>query len=103
MNMLLTPPIAFLLYIPLVLLITWVGKQLAGPASPSAEKSSTYGGGEKASSMAAAPGYRPFFLVALFFAILHLGMLVLGVGELNQYQAIYIVGLALALIALILG
>jgi hypothetical protein len=98
MENILTPPIAFLIYIPLVLLITWVGKQLAGSGKPSVAKSSSYGGGEKASSIAAAPGYRPFF-----FAILHLGMLVLGSGELNVPQAIYITGLALALIALILG
>ncbi len=103
MQTILTPPIAFLIYIPLVLLITWAGKQLAGPSKPSAAKSSSYGAGEKASSIAAAPGYRPFFIVAFFFAILHLGMLVLGTGELTGPQVIYTIGLALALIALILG
>ncbi len=103
MQILLTPPIAFLIYIPLVMLITWVGKQLAGPSKPSEAKSSVYGAGEKASNIAAAPGYRPFFLVAFFFAILHLGMLVLGVGELTTAQGIYLVGLILALVALILG
>lgn len=103
MTSILTPPIAFLIYIPLVLLITWFGKQLAGPEKPSAAKQSIYGAGEKASNLAAAPGYKPFFLVALFFAILHLGMLVLGLGTLDLPQALYTVGLALALIALILG
>ncbi|RPJ36682.1 MAG: hypothetical protein EHM21_18870 [Chloroflexi bacterium] len=102
-NFLLSPPVAFLLYIPLVMLILWIGKKLAGPESPSPEKSSIYSSGEKASTIAAAPGYRPFFLVAFFFAILHLGMLVLGLGTLNGAQAIYLIGLALALIALILG
>jgi len=103
MDILLTPYVAFLIYIPLVMIITWVGKQLAGPNKPSLAKSSSYGAGEKASSIAAAPGYRPFFLVAFFFAILHLGMLVVGTGELNGPQAIYVTGLAIALIALILG
>jgi NADH:ubiquinone oxidoreductase subunit 3 (subunit A) len=103
MNILLSPPIAFLLYIPLVMVIVWVGKQLAGPAAPDASKSSSYGSGEKAPTMAAAPGYRPFFLVAFFFAILHLGMLVLGIGNLSWQHAIYIIGLALTLVALILG
>jgi NADH:ubiquinone oxidoreductase subunit 3 (subunit A) len=103
MDYVLTPPIAFLIYIPMVLLITWLGKQLAGPEKPSAAKSSAYGGGEKAPSIAAAPGYRPFFLVAFFFAILHLGMLVLGMGNLSWHHGLYIVGLALALVALILG
>src|SRR5512133_1754095 len=103
MENILTPPIAFLIYIPLVLLITWAGKQLAGPEKPSQLKSSSYGAGEKASSIAAAPGYRPFFLVAFFFAILHLGMLVVGVGNLGGPQVIYILGLVVALVALILG
>lgn len=103
MEIILTPPIAFLVYIPLVLLIIWVGRQLAGASSTGTTKTSSYGSGEKAPNMAAAPGYRPFFLVAFFFAILHLGMLVLGIGNLSTHHAIYIIGLGLALVALILG
>jgi NADH:ubiquinone oxidoreductase subunit 3 (subunit A) len=103
MQTILTPPVAFLIYIPLVLILVWIGKQLAGPEKTSPEKSSIYGGGEKASHIAAAPGYKPFFLVAFFFAILHLGMLVVGLGLINGVQGIYILGLALALVALILG
>ena len=41
----------------------------------------------------AAPGYQPFFLIALFFAILHLGVLVLGIGSLPVPAAVYLVGL----------
>jgi len=103
MDIILTPPIAFLIYIPLVMGLLWVGRQLAGPESPNPAKSSAYGSGEKAPTIAAAPGYRPFFLVAFFFAILHLGMLVLGLGNLSGYHAVYIVGLAVALVAVILG
>jgi NADH:ubiquinone oxidoreductase subunit 3 (subunit A) len=99
-----SPPLAFLVYIPLVLLIVWVGKQLAGPSEkPNPMKSSLYSSGEKAPLITAAPGYRPFFVVAFFFAILHLGMLVLGFGNLTPPQGVYIVGLAVALVALILG
>jgi NADH:ubiquinone oxidoreductase subunit 3 (subunit A) len=103
MEVILTPPIAFLIYIPLVMLITWLGRQLAGPQVEDPAKKSSYGSGEKAPTIAAAPGYRPFFLVALFFAILHLGMLVLGIGNLSWHHAIYIIGLSLALVAMILG
>jgi hypothetical protein len=39
----------------------------------------------------------------LFFAILHLGMLMLGSSDLSGITAIYLGGLILALIALILG
>jgi NADH:ubiquinone oxidoreductase subunit 3 (subunit A) len=103
MNMLLTPPLAFLIYIPLVLAIFFVGRGLAGKGHPSANKSSLYSSGEEAPTTLAAPGYRPFFLVAFFFAILHLGMLVVGTGSLDVSMIPYLVGLILALIALILG
>jgi len=107
MDILLSPPIAFLLYIPLVLVLNWLGTKLAGPEKPSEMKRSIYGSGEEAPTYLAAPGYRPFFLVALFFAILHLGMLVLGTGFLASvsgvFSGLFIIGLLLALVALILG
>ncbi len=103
MEILLSPPIAFILYIPLVLVIVAVGRLLAGKSKPNDIKTSLYGSGEEAPTFAAAPGYRPFFLVAFFFAFLHLGMLVLGTGYLSVAAAIYVVGLSLGLVALILG
>jgi NADH:ubiquinone oxidoreductase subunit 3 (subunit A) len=103
MSVLLSPPIAFLLYIPLVLIILAFGKKLAGPSQASSAKSSIYGSGEEAPNYTAAPGYRPFFLIAFFFAILHLGILVLGSGLLSPTEGIYVAGIALALVALILG
>ena len=104
MNILLSPPIAFLIYTPLVFLILLLGKKMSGPAKDASElKSSVYGSGEKAPSYMAAPGYKPFFLIAFFFAILHLGMLVLGSGGFTVYAVIYLIGLVLGLIALILG
>jgi hypothetical protein len=66
-------------------------------------KSSLYGSGEAAPTNLAAPGYRPFFLIALFFAILHLGVLILGSGGLTVMSGIYLLGLVFALLALILG
>jgi NADH:ubiquinone oxidoreductase subunit 3 (subunit A) len=102
-NVLLSPPVAFLAYIPLVLLFVWLGKTMAGPGKPSDIKSSVYGSGEEAPTYLAAPGYKPFFLIAFFFAILHLGMLVLGSGGLTATAGIYLGGMLLALLALILG
>ena len=55
----------------------------------------------------AVPGYRPFFVVALFFAILHLGVLVLATGGLTAVTSggavVFLVGLMLALLALVGG
>jgi NADH:ubiquinone oxidoreductase subunit 3 (subunit A) len=103
MNWLLSPPVAFLAYIPLVLILVGIGRLLAGPANANAMKSSVYGSGEAPPTFEAAPGYQPFFLIALFFAVVHLAMLVLGVGNLPGPAAVYLVGLFIALVALILG
>jgi hypothetical protein len=51
----------------------------------------------------AVPGYQPFFVIALFFAVLHLGVLVLGSGQPSAMMGIYLIGLILILIGLILG
>ena len=100
---LLAPPVAFLVYLALAFLLKGFGKLLAGPENPSAAKSSIYAGGETNVSLAGAPGYRPFFIIALFFAILHLGVLMLGSSHLSVISGVYLIGLILALIALILG
>jgi hypothetical protein len=100
---LLAPPIAFLAYLAVVGLLSGLGRLLAGPEKPSSLKSSIYSGGEEAPAVGGGPGYRPFFTFALFFAILHLGVLIFASGSLGWVTAIYIFGLFLALIALILG
>jgi NADH:ubiquinone oxidoreductase subunit 3 (subunit A) len=100
---LLTPPVAFLIYLGLVAALAGAGRVLAGPARPTAMKTSTYASGEAPPERAAAPGYRPFFVVALFFTILHLGVLMLGSSQFLPMSGIYLIGLILALVALILG
>ena len=102
-DILLAPPIAFLAYVVLAGVLTGFGRRLAGPSHASALKASTYASGEVASTRPAVPGYRPFFVIALFFAVLHLGVLVLGSSDLSSTSALYLVGLILALLALILG
>ena len=73
MDFLLIPPVALVIYVVLVGALSGLGRMLAGRGAPNGAKSSTYTGGEAAPQQMAAPGYRPFFVVALFFAILHLG------------------------------
>jgi NADH:ubiquinone oxidoreductase subunit 3 (subunit A) len=100
---LLTPPIALLINLLLVGLLASFGRLLAGPGTPTSEKSSTYISGEEAPAGMAAPGYKPYFVIALFFAILHLGVLMLGSSNLSPIAGIYLAGLLLSLLALILG
>lgn len=102
-EVLLVPPIAFGLYLLLAGVLSRIGRGLAEPERPNALKSSTYSSGEAPPHGTAVPGYRSFFVVALFFAILHLGVLMLGSMELTPVALLYLVGLLFALLALILG
>ncbi len=112
MNVLLTPPVALLAYIGLVALLFGFGRLLA-PAGRRKAAESLYAGGEVAATTKAAPGYRRFFVVALFFAVLHLGALVLATAGLVGGVAlgpglmtalfIYLGGLALTLLILLLS
>ena len=102
-EILLSPPIAFLLYLVLVGTLFGIGRMLAGNGSASPLKNSAYASGEAAPTTPAAPGYRSFFVIALFFAVLHLGALMLGSNSRDPLAVVYLLGLMLALIALILG
>jgi NADH:ubiquinone oxidoreductase subunit 3 (subunit A) len=102
-DVLLAPLGAFVVYLALVAGLSGFGRLLAGPTQQSPLKSSVYAGGEAAPQRPAVPGYRPFFVIALFFAVLHLGVLVLGSSDLSALAGVYLVGLALALVTLILG
>lgn len=99
MKLLLSPAIAFIVYFLVAVAIYGIGRVLAGAANPSKAKSSIYGSGEEASSRMAAPGYTPFFRIAFFFTVLHLGVLVVGAGELKPVTGLYIVGLMVCLLA----
>ena len=101
MSILLSPPLAFLIYLVLVGILAGFGRVLAGPRHQTPFKSTTYASGEAPPTQSAVPGYRPFFIVALFFAVLHLGVLVLGSTGLTPITGVFLVGLGLALVVLI--
>lgn len=70
-----------------------------------ARESALYASGEAHPTAQGAPGYRQFFAVALFFAVLHLGALVLSTSpaEAAPVALLYLLGLAAGLVALLLG
>lgn len=114
MGLVLNPPVAFLIYVALVAILYGFGRLLAPVARRSLAKSSIYAGGEIAATSKAAPGYRRFFIVALFFAVLHLGALVLATaglasgaivlgGSIWIALLIYLGGMCLALLMLLLS
>lgn len=102
-NILLSPLVAFPIYLALVGILAGVGRALAGKSRTAPFKRSTYASGEIPPISLAAPGYRPFFVTALFFAVLHLGALMIATSGLTPLVGVYVVGLIVALLALILG
>jgi NADH:ubiquinone oxidoreductase subunit 3 (subunit A) len=98
-----SPLIAFAAYVLLAALLHTVAQSVAAKGRPSAAKTNPYGSGEEAQTGAASPGYKPFFMVAFFFAILHLGVLVVGSGGFTPVTGVYILGLIFSLVALALG
>jgi NADH:ubiquinone oxidoreductase subunit 3 (subunit A) len=103
MQFILTPPVAFGIYALLVGILLAAAWGVSARSAPSEAKTSSYGSGEKAQTGLAAPGYRPFFMVAFFFAILHLGVLIVGSGGFTPVTGVYILGLIFSLVALGLG
>ena len=102
-NILLSPLVAFLIYCLVAAIFSGLGRIFSPQSEKSDFKTATYASGEENDPIPAAPGYRQFFVVALFFAVLHLGVLMVGSSDLSSTAAIYLLGLILALIALILG
>jgi NADH:ubiquinone oxidoreductase subunit 3 (subunit A) len=102
-NVILSPLVAFLLYLVVVFIVSGLGKLFSAKGHNAEFKTATYASGEESDPLPAAPGYRQFFVVALFFAILHLGVLMIGSSGLSAVAVPYLLGLILVLIALILG
>lgn len=113
-DLIVSPPVALLLYVGLAGALVGIGKLLAPRTKPSRTENGLYASGELAEDGKSPPGYRRFFVVALFFAVLHLGALVLGTFALGIYGAgvpagllpivvVYLLGLALSLLVLMLG
>jgi NADH:ubiquinone oxidoreductase subunit 3 (subunit A) len=98
-----SPPLAFLLYLLLALLLSLIGRQLASRGRRWTEKATPYASGEMPQRRQGLPGYGPFFLSAIFFAILHLGALVVATGGTSPASLLYLIGLLVALAILLLG
>lgn len=102
-SILLSPLVAFLTYLILIAIVSGLARLFSAPGRKSELKTATYASGEENDPMPAAPDYRQFFVIALFFAVLHLGVLIIGSSDLSGVSGVYLLGLMLALVALILG
>ena len=102
-DFLFAPLIVFFIYAVVVGATSGLGRLFAAQGRETQFKTATYASGEASDPILAAPGYRQFFVIALFFAVLHLGVLVVGSSGLSMVAVPYLLGLILALVALVLG
>ena len=103
MTALLAPPFAFVAYLVVAGALLGMGKVLAGRRRPPASEKMLYASGERSSGVHARSGYQPYFGVALFFALLHVGVLVASTGGFTPLSLVYIGGLLMVLLVVGLG
>jgi NADH:ubiquinone oxidoreductase subunit 3 (subunit A) len=103
MNLLLTPIAAFTLYFIAAAALSGIGRLLAARGRSDPQESSIYAGGERPPQAGALPGYTGMFVIALFFAMVHVGVLMLASSGGSALAALYLIALAVSLLALILG
>ena len=77
-NLLLSPPIDFLILLAAFGLLSWLSKFLSPAGAPAAGKGEPYACGQNVATGKIQPSYSEFFPFAFFFTIMHVAALVLG-------------------------
>ena len=103
-DVLLSPPVAFLIFLGLTFAIYGLGYALAPKLKSVGGKLKTYACGEDIPGVKIQWGYRLFFFIALFFTIMHVAALVMATvpaGKILFFSLIYLVMIFLSVVALI--
>ena len=102
-NILLSPIIAFAIFLLISIGVSVLAKRLAARGTDSADKESAYACGEIINENKAQPDYSEFFKFAFFFTILHVIALVVATipGRLTLMSAVYLGVTVLALFMLL--
>lgn len=103
-DILLSPPIAFVIFLGLGYLIYFFAGLLAPKVNKTGGKLSTYACGEDIPGYKIQFGYRLFFFVALFFTMMHVAALVvatLPTGPVVYFGIFYLAMIFLSVLALI--
>ncbi|HNQ80048.1 MAG: hypothetical protein PHF93_02065 [Acidobacteriota bacterium] len=103
-DILLSPPVAFVLILAVVVLIYLLGKRMAPKLTRTGGKLTSYACGEDIPGTKVQFGYRLFFFVALFFTIMHVAALVIATvpaGKIALFAVLYLAVVFLSILALI--
>ena len=103
-EILLSPPVAFVLFLAVAGLIYLLGKRMATKPTDVGGKLTSYACGEDIPGTKVQFGYRLFFFVALFFTIMHVAALVIATapsGKLALFALLYLAVVFLSILALV--
>ncbi len=105
MRIILSPPVAFIIFILVGLLLYLFGRKIAPKFNPVGGKATPYACGEDIPMKKMQVSYRLFFHVALFFTIMHVAALMIATlpaGIIGILGVLYLVVIALAIFTLVL-
>ena len=105
MRILLSPPVAFVVFILVGLVLYLFGRRIAPRFNPVGGKATPYACGEDIPMRKIQVSYRLFFHIALFFTIMHVAALMIATlpgGLIGLLGILYLVVIALAIFALVL-
>ncbi len=103
-DILLSPPVAFVLFLAAAVLLAFVGRRMAPKLSRVGGKLRSYACGEDIPGAKIQFGYRLFFFVALFFTIMHVAALVIATvpaGKIVLFAVLYLAVIFLSILALV--
>jgi NADH:ubiquinone oxidoreductase subunit 3 (subunit A) len=103
-DLLLSPPVAFLLMLGAAGLLYLAGRAMGPKLNKAGGKLTTYACGEDIPGTKVQFGYRLFFFIALFFTIMHVAVLVIATapaGKVLLLAVFYLVVIFLAIMALV--
>ncbi|MGA2586754.1 MAG: hypothetical protein ABSF88_07005 [Candidatus Aminicenantales bacterium] len=101
---LLSPPVAFILFLAIAFLLYLLGKRMAPKLNKTGGKLTTYACGEDIPGVKVQFGYRLFFFIALFFTIMHVAALMIATvpsGKIVWFAVLYLAVIFLSIMALV--
>jgi hypothetical protein len=104
LEFLLSPPLAFLIFLGFAFLLFALGKRMAPASKKVGGKLETYACGEHLPGFKIQFGYRLFFFIALFFTMMHVAALVIATvpsGKIVFFAVIYLAMIFLSIMALV--
>ena len=104
LEFLLSPPVAFLIFLGFAFLLFALGKRMAPKPRKVGGKLETYACGEHLPGFKIQFGYRLFFFIALFFTMMHVAALVIATvpsGKIVFFAVIYLAMIFLSIMALV--